>query len=201
MAGVSGVILAGGESLRMGRDKRLLPIDGEPMFRRVVRAIAGVADDLVVVDSQRSPLPISLVAGFALRVVRDEFVDSGPLAGIEAGLRAVQRPTAVVVAADAPWLQPPLLRLLVETLRRAPGADVAVVTSPAGPEPLPGAYRATAAEVATGLLASGERRLRALLDVLSVEVVAEPDWRAIDPEGLSLRNLNEPTDLPGARGA
>lgn len=194
---MSGVVLAGGESRRMGTDKRALPVDGEPLLRRVLMAVAAVAGELVVVESARSPVPRELLTGFALRVARDEWPDAGPLAGIEAGLRATSAPVAVVVGTDAPWLQPALLRLLVDEL--GVHDDATAIASDRGLEPLLGVYRSRVSDVARALLLDGERRLGALLDKLSVRAVDASVWRSVDPQGHSLRNLNVPGDLRGSR--
>lgn len=181
----------------MGSDKRALPLDGEPLLRHVLRAVSAVADDLIVVDSDRAPLPAGLLADGSVRVVRDAWPDAGPLAGIEAGLRAVTAPMAIVVGGDAPRLEPRLLRLLADELAAASSARAAVIGSDRGVEPLLAAYRPEVAVVARTLLEAGERRMGALLDALSVRVVDASVWRTVDPEGRSLRNLNVPSDLAG----
>jgi molybdopterin-guanine dinucleotide biosynthesis protein A len=177
----------------MGSDKRLLRLDGEPLLRRVLAALTQVSDDLVVVESARSPVPRELLSGHAVRLVADRRENAGPLAGIEAGLSAAAGPVALVVASDAPWLQPALLRLLAGQLEG--DADAAVIVSEHGPEPLLAAYRSEVAAVASALLDHGERRMGALLDELRLISVEASVWRSVDPEGRSLRNLNVPADL------
>jgi molybdopterin-guanine dinucleotide biosynthesis protein A len=191
----AGIVLAGGESRRFGSDKRSLAIEGVPLLRRVLAALAEVCDELVVVESERSPVPPTLLAGLQARVVADVSPDAGPLAGIEAGLRAVAPRAALVVAADHPWLQPALLRLLLAELGGAPEAAAAVIASERGLEPLLGAYRPGVADVARRLLEAGERRMGALLDALSVRGVPPSVWRTVDPEGRSLLNVNAAADL------
>jgi molybdopterin-guanine dinucleotide biosynthesis protein A len=191
----AGIVLAGGESRRLGSDKRSLAMEGEPLLRRVLAALAELCDELVVVESERSPVPPALLAGFEARLVRDAWPDAGPLAGIEAGLRAVAPRTALVVAADHPWLRPPLLELLLAELARAPEAEAAVIASERGLEPLLGAYRSGVVEVARRLLESGERRMGALLDAVPVRAVPPSVWRRVDPDGRSLANVNAAADL------
>jgi molybdopterin-guanine dinucleotide biosynthesis protein A len=192
---LSGVVLAGGESRRMGRDKRALLVDGQPLLGRVLAALAEVADDLVVVESARSPVPRDLLIGYAVRPVADRREDAGPLAGIEAGLSAAAAPLALVVAADAPSLQPALLRLLASELGASPEAEAALIVSDRGPEPLLAAYRSEVRIAASALLDHGERRMGSLLDELRVVNVGASVWRGVDPQGRSLRNVNEPADL------
>lgn len=188
-------MLAGGESRRLGSDKRSLAIEGVPLLRRVLAVLAEVCDELVVVESERSPVRPALLDGFAARPVRDAWPDAGPLAGIEAGLRAVAPRTALVVAADHPWLQPALLGLLLAELAAAPEAEAAVIASDHRLEPLLGAYRSNVAEPARRLLDRGERRMGALLETVRVRAVLPSVWRTVDPQGRSLLNVNGAADL------
>lgn len=194
MAGLSGIILAGGLSRRMGADKRRLLVDGVPLLRRAIEAVARVADDVVVVDSRRSELPHDLLDG-RVRVARDWRNDAGPLAGVEAGLGAVSGDLVLVVAGDAPWLQPALLATLAATLEASPGTDGVVVGTARGREPLLAAYRSSVAAAVSGLLDRGERRMEALLETARIRTLDEAIWRRFDPEGRSLVNVNTPTDL------
>lgn len=194
MAGLSGIILAGGLSRRMGVDKRRLLVDDVPLLRRAIEAVARVADDLVVVDSRRSELPPDLLDG-RVHVACDWRDDAGPLAGVEAGIAVARGDLALVVAGDAPWLQPALLTMLAATLEASPGADGVVVGTSRGREPLVAAYRRSVAAAVTELLDRGERRMDALLDMVTVLTLDEATWRRFDPEGRSLVNVNTPTDL------
>jgi molybdenum cofactor guanylyltransferase len=172
----------------MGSDKRLLLVDGEPMLRRVVRAVADSSDEVIVAVSRAHPLPDGLLDGLSVRVIDDLRTDAGPLAGLEAGLSAARHELVVVVAADMPWIDGDLVRRLVAELSEG-DADVAVVATERGPEPLLAAWRRDVAlRAATSLLDSGERRVRVLLDALRSGMVA-------DPGGRSVWNVNEPADL------
>lgn len=187
---VTGIVLAGGLSRRMGTDKRLVLVDGEPMLRRVAAAVASVADELVVVVAPDRPLPPALLDGLAFREVADRRADTGPLAGIEAGLQAASTDRVLVVAGDLPWADAALLRSLLAGLS---ATEAVAALGEHGPEPLLAAYRRDAALAATArLLDTGERRARRLLAELTVATVADP--------GRSTRNVNEPADLaPAAR--
>ncbi|HEY6608204.1 MAG TPA: molybdenum cofactor guanylyltransferase [Candidatus Limnocylindria bacterium] len=190
MSSASGVVLAGGMSRRMGVDKRLILVDGEPLLRRVARVVSVATDELIVVVAPGRPLPDGVLEYLDARVEVDRLADAGPLAGLESGLAAASHELAVVVAADLPLLDARLLRHLVDMLA-ATDADVVAAATDRGPQPLLAAYRRDPAlAAATRLLDAGERRMRALLEVLAVvEVVA--DVRATT-------NVNEPADLAEA---
>jgi molybdopterin-guanine dinucleotide biosynthesis protein A len=187
MPSATGIVLAGGASRRMGSDKRLTEIDGEPMLRRVARVVADATDQLIVSVSEAHPLPPGILGETRARTVVDTRPDTGPLAGLEAALTAATHPLVVVVAADMPWVDAELLRRLLERLDETDAHAVAVTTD-RGPQPLLAAYRRDPAlAAATRLLDSGERRMRALLDALVVEVADAPGGTAM--------NVNEPADL------
>jgi len=193
------VVLAGGASRRMGTDKRLVDVDGSPMLQRVIDALVDGTEILVVTDPAR-PLPRDRFTDPRIRHVADIRPGEGPLAGLEAGLTAARADTVLVVAADMPWLEPAILRLLVARLAAAPGTDLACLVTDRGPQPVPMACRRapTLARV-TRLLDSGERRLRAILDHHAVTMIEELDWRPADRSGRSLRDVDTPADLVGTR--
>src|SRR4051812_21114639 len=103
------IILCGGQSRRMGRDKATLPFGAESLLQRIVRIATEVVaeENIVVVASAQQTLP-PLPAW--VRVVRDPVPDCGPLAGIAAGLRSLASGTDIdavfVTSCDAPFIVP-----------------------------------------------------------------------------------------------
>lgn len=191
MVTLSVVVLAGGRSSRFGRDKLAEPIDGEPVLRRTLAAVLGIATDTVVVVSPGSTVDVP--AG--VRVVRDPVAYGGPLVGVVTGLAAARHASAVVVGGDMPWLRAAVLSAMVDALQ----SDVAAAALgfEGRPQPLPIALRREPAlAAARDLVASGERRLGALLGALDVAVIAEETWRLLDPDAATLRDIDTPDDLP-----
>jgi molybdenum cofactor guanylyltransferase len=189
---VGAIVLAGGRSSRFGRDKLAEPIDGRPMLEHTIAAVRAAATEVVVVGPPDATL--ELPAGVA--AATDERPYEGPLAGLAAGFRALDPAVerVLVVGGDMPTLVPAVLTRLVAALDRRVAA---VLADDAGPRPLPMAVRrSAAAPQADDLLAGGERRLRALLAVLDVEVLAPESWRHDDPAGVTLRDVDTPDDLP-----
>ncbi len=190
MAESTGIVLAGGASRRMGTDKRLVLIDGEPMLHRVTRIVAEATDEVILAVSEAHPLPPGILY-VAARTVVDRRPDSGPLAGLEAALAASAHSLTLVAAADMPWIEADTLRALLERLDRT-DADAVAVATDRGPQPLLAAYRRERTlEAATRLLDAGELRMRALLDALAVESVEAPEPVAV--------NVNAPGDLAAIR--
>src|SRR5688572_26349246 len=102
----------------MGRPKALLPFDGEPLVRHLVRRLGERFAEVIVVAAQGQELP-----PLEARLVRDEFPERGPIGGLHAGLRAASADWCFVASCDLPFLNAVLAVHLVAEL----GASEAVV--------------------------------------------------------------------------
>jgi molybdopterin-guanine dinucleotide biosynthesis protein A len=191
---VGAIVLAGGRSSRFGRDKLAEPIEGRPMLERAIDAVSTVATDVVVVVAPNGAPTIAS----GVMVARDRQAYDGPLAGLATGLAALDPEVehVIVVGGDMPNLVPAVLERLLGLVDRA---DAAILEDDAGPRPLPMAARRSIVQPAADrLLANGERRLRALLAELdAVVAINRAIWRADDPSGETLRDVDVPGDLPG----
>ncbi|HZS13010.1 MAG TPA: NTP transferase domain-containing protein [Candidatus Dormibacteraeota bacterium] len=190
---VTAVVLVGGRSTRMGRDKALLvpdPTDGRTLTQLVLAALAAVAS--------RSLLAGRSLPGLDVPAVPDQYSGAGPLAGIAAALGAVDTPLAMVSACDMPAIRPTLLHLLLDAARAHPEAPVVLCRSDAGLEPLLSAWRpALALPDLRSALDAGVRSLREAIALLPRHLVLDPgSWRPADPEGVSFHNWNTPEDVP-----
>jgi molybdopterin-guanine dinucleotide biosynthesis protein A len=195
---VSGIVLAGGRSRRFGSDKLATRVGGGTLLDRSIAALATVAVDLVIVvapGDARVPGPASR----PLRVVADPETHGGPLVGLLTGLESVEQPLVIVVGGDMPTLRPDVLRLLVRTLASQPTIGGVALRSRGTLVPLPAAVRTGAAtDVARRLVGDGERRLRSLFERLPTRILDEGEWRPLDPDGETLRDVDRPADLPEA---
>ena len=203
---VVAIVLAGGASSRFGSDKLAAELDGKPLLHHALDAVAAVADSIVVVIAPEAPLP-SVPGGLGGRVVfaRDAAAHGGPLAGIAAGLAAIDTPVAdeapriaLVVGGDMPSLVPSVLRLLARSLAADPSL-AAMTLAASGLAPLPMAVRPAAARSAIGaILAGGGRRsLLALLETVPSGALPHDHWLPLDPTGATLRDVDAPADLRG----
>lgn len=189
--GVTGAILAGGQSTRMGRNKALLPWEGGTVIDAVASLMRGLFDHVLVVAADPEPYRF-----LGLPEARDHRPGMGPLGGIEAALRASPDPRVFVVACDMPFLSPDLIRHMASL----PTAQAVVPYMAGRPEPLHALYSRDALASVHSLLAEGERRVYVLLDRLDVRRVEEDEVRRFgDPERV-FANLNRPEDYRRARG-
>ena len=187
-------VLAGGASRRMGRDKATMPVGGVELAATVLAAAAQVAAPVVLVAPEGHP-----ARRLAARAVADP--GQGPLAALAAALEALDAAHVLVLAGDHPGLRVELLAHLVALAPR--GEAVACRRGPRL-EPLVAVYRRVPALAAARRALPGGRgadpppgegSLLGLLADLRTVVVEEPEWRALDPDGRSFVDLDDPDDL------
>lgn len=187
MEPISIIVLAGGNSRRMGTNKALLTIDGrETLISRVVRNLRPLTDDVIVVSSTPE-----LYADLGAKQVGDVFAGAGPLAGLHAGLQAANADLSFAVACDMPLVDCRLVRFmrLLTT-----GHDVVIPRVEGQAEPLHALYSKACLPYVEKRLANGERRLIAFHPDVRVRFVEPDEWSVIDPSGHSFLNANTPED-------
>lgn len=196
---LTGAVLVGGRSRRMGRDKARLRVAGEPLWRRQLRALAGAgAKELLVVlrKGQRSLAQTSTAPGPSVRFVRDTHGEAGPLAGLAVALAAGTGSHVLVLAVDMPAVDAPWLRMLWRTCE--PGVGV-VVRHRGGYEPLAAIYPVEAREAVSRALQGGDYSLQALVRAL-VRGRRIRSLRLAEAELWRVANWNSPADCGSARG-
>jgi len=183
--GCSLVILAGGLSRRMGRDKASLPAGDGTLIEHLARRLAPAVDETIVAGgSGRRELS-------GVLMVEDRYPGLGPLAGIHAGLAAARYPHVWVVGCDLPDSDPALAHLFLGLMA---GYDAVVPHIDGEPQGVCALYDRALVSRIDGLLAAGERRVKALLAASNVRYVRSEELRAVDPELRSFRNINTPAD-------
>ena len=182
-----GVLLTGGSSRRLGRDKATVLVQGERLADHAARVLAAVCDPVVEVGPG--------VTG--LSVCREDPVGAGPLAGLVAGalaLGVVASRGLVLLACDLPDVEEPLIRLLAEW----PGATTVVPVAGGRLQSVCARYGRVALADADAALAAGERSLRGLLGRTDHELIDESAWGAVAPPD-AFADVDTPDDLARAR--
>jgi len=210
---MTGALIAGGRSSRMGRDKRALTLAdvgavGDPALNRdprmtlaarQVALLRAVFADVLVVADDPSPF-----AGLGARIVPDAcgLEGLGPLAGLASALTHARTDRVLACAVDLPHLSPEVVRAVAlhdGTLAggAAPLYDIVIPESDGGPEPLCAVYAARALPVVLERLRAGRRSLTGLLEDPRLRALRIPRAALAgrDPDGLSFRNVNTPLDL------
>ena len=184
------IILAGGQSRRMGTDKALLRLQpgGPRMLEMVLAAVKQAAGEVVI--STNRPADYKWTG---LRLVEDNYQNCGPLGGLEAGLAASTSQINLVVACDMPWVEPSLLNFLVGLV---PGYQAVVPLNEQGrAEPLCAVYTKDCLPAIRRHLAANSLKMSGWLEDIKTLFVPAPKLEEIDPEMRSFQNLNRPEDL------
>lgn len=181
------IVLCGGFSERMGRDKAALPFGAETLLERIVGIVSPCVDEVWLVAREGQEVPPN--EKLQLPVARDPAEGLGPLAGLVAGLRAMSSDRALVVACDLPLLRATLVNGLFDL---ALGSRAAIPRVDGHYVPTCAVYSKALVAELEAMLAAGERRPRAILKLPGVIELAEAEVSAFDPELLSFLDCNTP---------
>jgi molybdopterin-guanine dinucleotide biosynthesis protein A len=188
----TGIVLAGGRSVRMGRDKATLELSERTLLARAVQTLSLVCPEVIIAGGDES---LASGCGPEVRWVSDPPGSAGPLAGVTAGLQAARHRACLVVACDMPFLNPALLSHLVDRLETF---DAVVPISQGVSQYLHAAYSRSVAATAQALLRLQARSVHELVVRLQVLHLSEEHCSRFDPAGLSCFNMNTPADLDRA---
>jgi molybdopterin-guanine dinucleotide biosynthesis protein A len=183
------IIQAGGKSSRMGTDKLFIPFRGQKLIEWVIRRLANLTDDLVIISNQPEKLKYLNQA-----VYPDAIIDIGPLAGLYTGLKYSRYERVVMVACDMPFVNSALLKEEVRLLDEMQ-VDVVIPAPEGKTEPLHAAYRReTCLPVIEEGIKTGMRRLIEWHPLVRVHMMEDSEIRKFDPAGLAFMNINNPAD-------
>ena len=182
------IILAGGNSQRMGRDKANLLLGEQTLLQRVIATMQQVFPFVIV--SVRQPRP-----EINLPQVCDEQLNAGPLAGLVASLSCITTPWAFVVACDMPFVEPAVVELLAKFRCQYQGV-VPVVQG--HPQPLAAFYASSCLAVMRESLLTQDKSLRGVLKQLDVCYVDQTGMLDADPHLRSFFDLDTPQDVARA---
>jgi len=197
---VDGVILAGGQSRRMGQDKALMLLSGRPLLQRVIDVLAAVCADLILVTNEPERY-----AHFALKTAPDIFPGAGSLGGLYSGLAAARSETVIAVACDMPFLNVSLLEFMVEQATEVDAVvpDISAATLSPGEKPkakqldlhpLHAVYRRTCLAPIEAQLRAGDLRMMGFFEQVNVRFIKRAEVLRFDPQLRSMVNLNTPEE-------
>jgi molybdenum cofactor guanylyltransferase len=190
---VSGFVLAGGESRRMGRPKDQLAGGCETMLERQVRLLGAVARSAAVLG------PVERLAAPGLRVIPDERPGLGPLGGIATALARTRTEYNLFIGCDLPFLDSRFLRYLCREAR-ACGADATVPESPGHQiHPTCAVYRRRALGAIRARLGRGDGRVRSFFPSVKCRVLRWPEIARAGFSALIFANMNTPDDYRSAQ--
>lgn len=174
---ITGIILSGGTSLRMGTDKGSLVVNGSSFLVHIIEAVKPIVNDIIVVSNN----PDHDVIG--CKRVTDIIKDSGPLAGLYSGLFHSTTKFNLVLSCDIPFIKTSILEQLIDQIND--DFDVIQIESHHKSMPLIAVYKKECMHQCLDLLEQGERRLRFAVQQFKTKNVL------LDPElDRFIRNIN-----------
>jgi len=193
---ITGLILAGGASQRMGRPKAQVELSGQTILDRIRSKLTPICREIILATNRPTDF-----FDCDLEIVQDLVPGRGPLGGLATGLFFAHYPWTLVMACDLPFVKPELLTLLAQKALTAPHGPRALIPQhAAGWEPLVAVYSKSCLKAALKLLAHERPRLQDLRrQGVVFQFVTEEELVKFDPDLISFINLNTPEDLERAR--
>ena len=179
---VTGIVLAGGRSSRIGEDKSFLSVCGRPLIEAVIETVSSLFENLIIITNQPA-----LYKKYSAQIEADTIKDCGPLAGIYTGLCASKTQYNFVCACDMPFLNKKLIQYI---LKSAKNYDMVLPYYHERYQPLCALYAKSCLRSIGAKLQKGSLKITNLLKHVRVKTISESEVRAFDPTGLSFVNIN-----------
>lgn len=184
---MTGIILAGGKSRRMGQHKLFLQAGSVPLFERVYRVLNPIFTHIIVVANNPE-----WFRSYDVQVIPDILPGRGVLGGLYTGLSYASSHCSFCFAADMPFLNPGLIRYMIE--KRDEG-DVIIPRTPDGLQPLHAIYSRKCLKPIKDLLSTGNLKIIDFFTEVTVIYISEREILDYDPMVLSFLNINTKEDL------
>lgn len=192
---ISGIVLAGGKSLRLGHDKITEKVGNTSLLEKVVSSLEPLCEEILIVTAKERDFP--QMAGYLkVKIISDIIPGRGSLGGIYTGLVSSNSYYNLVVAADMPFLNGPLLRYMIEA---ANGFDFVLPRVKKWFEPLHAVYSRNCVSAIKSVLDQGKNMIIEIFDYVKVRYIEEEEIDRFDPRHLSFFNINTKEDLATAR--
>ncbi len=179
---ITGIILAGGKSSRMGTEKGLMLLKNKPFVHYTIEAMRPLVDDIIIVSSN------PLYDTFNIKRIEDIIPDAGPIAGIHAGLTHSKTKHNLILSCDVPFVTTTLLKKLVQ--HQKDNYDIVQFEAKGKTMPLIALYQKRCGEKCLELLNSDEKRLRKLVSEANTKTIS-----VTEEDYFLVTNINTITDL------
>lgn len=189
------IVLTGGKSIRLGRDKALEAFGNGNLLEKVLSRLRLLKADVIMVANRNQDFGM-LSGDPGLKLVTDIFPEKGPLGGIYTGLSLSVTQSNLVVACDMPFLNIDLIRYMVEISN---SYDLVVPRKGKYYEPLHAVYSRTCLPVIEDMLRQDELQVYQILSMVKARYVENDEIERFDPQHLSFFNINTQADLNTAR--
>jgi len=193
---ITSIVLAGGRSSRLGREKHLEKLAGKSLIERVMSRLSSLSSEiLLVISRKQAGIPSQSYTHPEARTLVDLYPGKGSLGGIYTGLTYSNSFHNLVVACDMPFLNAALLRYMIS---RSNGFDVVIPRIGDNIEPLHAIYSRNCAKLIEEQLKRDDLRIRGFFNAVKVRYIEKEEIERFDPEHLSFFNVNTEADLAKA---
>jgi len=189
------VILCGGRSRRMGKDKGSLIFKGKPMILHVLDTVKEIADEIVLVlrdETQVEKYNLILKDYEFLKIVTDKNKDQGPLVGIFTGLSNINSEYAQILPCDSPFISKSFVLKMFKYMEINDFDAIIPIWDDGHVEPLHSIYNKNSIKIIENLIKNGKKDVNSLISHLKVEFI---DVNELDSSNLSFKNINTTKDL------
>lgn len=184
---VTGVVLSGGQSRRMGQNKALMTIGERRLIDRVVDVLSEVFAELLLVTNTPD-----VYADLGLSMVGDIFPHKGSLGGIYSAIHHVATPYCFVVACDMPFLNAALMRYMLSQMT---DYDVVMPDIEGNMQPLHAIYSKACLTPIQQRLVANRLKIIGFLSDVRLRTVTTDEIQHFDPQLLAFQNLNTPEEF------
>jgi len=191
MYSLTGIILSGGKSVRMGRDKAFIEIDGIPIIQRIYDIFQKIFTEIIIVTNQKE-----FYSGFKAKIVSDLIINNGALGGLYTGLFFSSNPYSFCVACDMPFLKESMIQYLI---KQANEYDVIVPRTEDGLQPLHAVYSKNCLESIKNIIGIGKYKIIDFYPLVKTKIIEESEFISLDINLNLMResfvNINTPGEL------
>jgi molybdopterin-guanine dinucleotide biosynthesis protein A len=184
---VTGIILSGGKSTRMGEDKAFIELEGVPIVRRIYTLFKELFQEVIIVTNQQE-----LFKNFDSKIYSDLIPNQGALGGLYTGLFFSTFQYSFCVACDMPFLKKALVQYIINHIE---GEDVIVPRTEDGLQPLHAIYSKNCLDPIKIIMEQGKYKIIDFYNQVNVKIVEEKDFTVLDPLRESFINVNTPDEL------
>jgi molybdopterin-guanine dinucleotide biosynthesis protein A len=184
---ITGIILSGGKSTRMGENKAFIELEGVPIVRRIYTLFKELFQEVIIVTNQQE-----LFKNFDSKIYSDLIPNQGALGGLYTGLFFSTFQYSFCVACDMPFIKKALVQYIIYHIE---GEDVIVPRTEDGLQPLHAIYSKHCLGPIKKIMEQGKYKIIDFYNRVNVKIVEEKDFTLLDPLRESFINVNTPEEL------
>ncbi|MFH1119090.1 MAG: molybdenum cofactor guanylyltransferase [Bacteroidota bacterium] len=183
---LTGIILAGGKSRRMGTDKGLVCFSGKPLVQYAIDSLSPFCERILISSNNQG------YERFGYEVVNDKYRDVGPMAGIASCLKQSRTEGNLVVSCDMPLLHPVVIKTILENTKE--NTFVVPTDAQGRAEPLCAFYRMDSLDILLKMITTGSYRMTELFIHAPVRYISPQDY-PVKYDNQWFANFNSMEDL------